>query len=365
MIAALGPKRFSMIAAFVVVLAAAGCSYQPAAMPTPASGNPAGGNAAGGNQPGGPTTAGQSPAGQPWAAPSGPNSAPVATAGLADPPTQTPKYNFERGRHFGYETKIVAETPEYVKTFMGQSFYRVLSSQGERVTLQHDGQLEVRVQMKTAGMGPGGERDTPMPATFTITRNGQFVGGNLTTPLPHVLGDLETLPIEELPQQFQKQWRVERNINVTESRGSGSFMPRSRASGNMSGAKETIDYALVSVQDDLVTIQKTYRMHSGAETGGSDIQMDGNGQLVFDTRQGLITKVSMRYTVVTQSRGTSETTTLSVDCVPMSAEKLAETAQFKNAQFEMEMRDRDKTTSGAQEDPKPAPRRKRKTPGKP
>ena len=84
-------------------------------------------------------------------------------------------------------------------------------------------------------------------------------------------------------------------------------------------AKETIDYSIADNRNDLITIRKIYHMQTGEQRGNMpNLQMNGDGQLVFDVRKGVMASIAMKYTIVATGGGKPETVTLTVDCLTMS-----------------------------------------------
>ena len=63
--------------------------------------------------------------------------------------------------------------------------------------------------------------------------------------------------------------------------------------------KRRIDYRIVEVRDDIVRVERTYRMQTGK--GPSDAPaatMTGEGSFTFDRAAGVIDSASMNYTLV-------------------------------------------------------------------
>ena len=78
------------------------------------------------------------------------------------------RYGFEAGRYYGYDVKIVAETPEYVRTNSGYAFYKVTVADSSRVTLYHHGRLYTDLKLKVPGNHPGNVDNVLPPATVVI-----------------------------------------------------------------------------------------------------------------------------------------------------------------------------------------------------
>lgn len=294
-----------------------------------------------------------SPASSPMSTPSVTPSPPPAavTENKATPPVSKPgaatglrlRYNFEAGRYFGYDVKIVAESAEYVRTCSGYALYKLLSHEGDRITLRHEGALSTVTKFKSSTISLNDGGPEVYQATIAITPHGDVLPGRIAVshPLPYALGSVETFIFEELPSQTKPQWRLEHQTEITERRGPGANLPviltpsgDIMGSGSKATAKETIDYAIAETRGDLITLRKTYRLQTGARnTSFSNFQMSGDGQLVFDSRQGMMTSGAMKYTFVDTDPKKTDTVSISIDYSLMAPSRLDQMANEWEARY--------------------------------
>ena len=249
-------------------------------------------------------------------------------------------YQFQAGRQYAYEIKIEAELQNTIETREGVSIYDVLSANDRQMVLKQSGALRVQTKPRPGhnvmmwppriprfpgplgfpGFGPSG------PEGITINHEGHLILSKPLTPLPFLLGDLETLVIEELPADGKPSWQKLRDVLAIEWKSSG-FPPiglHRMGSQSERPAKEQIDYAVVNSRSDAVRIKKTYSFRSAPEADGSaHFDMSGSGEFTFDRRQDVIRALSMKYTVTVNEPNLTLRVPVSLNCRLLTAEELA------------------------------------------
>lgn len=237
------------------------------------------------------------------------------------------QYRFEQGKHYGYDITIKVETDDYTENYAGYLLFRGMSAQGGRMTLECQGLLDPDIQWKrNAGLTAyGPENIIVMPGHLLIDSSGKLLGVmTRISPLPYVLGFMETLPLEKIPAEPLNQWQWEDEFELMESHFAGlSYIPMLPSRK----AKEEIDYSIAAVEGDLVRIDKKYLMRSGeaiAQTNdaASRVRLDGSGSVVFDRRAGMVSSIDAAYTLLSKNKDGSRTVTAKVDCRLMNPNRL-------------------------------------------
>ncbi len=262
------------------------------------------------------------------------------------------RYGFQAGRQCAYEVKIVAELEDSVETREGVLTYTVVSATQQQVVLKQSGGLAVRSKPRPGrGFFPGPPR-FPMgprfmggplrfgvggPQGITIDRQGQMIVSKEPTPLPYLLGDMETLVIEELPAEPRRAWDKQREIVVRERKSAGPFPhimfgPLGGTSASDRAAKERSDYTVARVAGDSARINKRYQLRTGVEAEGvTRFDMSGNGELDFDLKEGLIKSLSMKYEIRVNRKNATVRIPVSLTYRLLTA---AELAEYKKRQEE-------------------------------
>ncbi len=133
--------------------------------------------------------------------------------------------------------------------------------------------------------------------------------------------------IDQFPDEAKQAWNVERELGVVERNQSPgpSFGPFGRGgSETHRGAKERIDYAVTSQDDSFIYISKKYSLQTVPDAGVTRIDMSGEGELVFDKRQGIFASHKMKYKLTINEKNVSVTIPYSVECRLLSEREAAE-----------------------------------------
>jgi len=262
-----------------------------------------------------------------------------------------PRYGYQKGKTYSYRVTVVADLPSEEVTKTGVLLYDVPSSSDDQFTLKCTGSLQFSAKPKgnaspssSGPRGPRGPRGPHMPAApprhfgpwaepareqeTTFDRQGKIVRHGDDPSLPFLLGKQAELVIEQLPDEAKPTWNIERDLGVVErSHSSGpSFGPFGRGGGSETnrGAKERIDYAVTGQDRDSIQISKKYSLKTAAEEGVTRIDMPGEGELVFDKKQGVITSHKMKYQLRVNEKNVSITIPYSLEYRLLTEQETAE-----------------------------------------
>jgi uncharacterized cupin superfamily protein len=128
--------------------------------------------------------------------------------------------------------------------------------------------------------------------------------------------------VEQLPSESKPSWTIERELGVierSEPSWSPHFGPFARGGSETNrGAKERIEYTVVTQDQDSIRINKKYSLKTAPEQGVTHIDMSGNGELVFDRRLGVFRLEKMSYDIRVNEANVSVHIPLSLDYRLMS-----------------------------------------------
>ena len=149
----------------------------------------------------------------------------------------------------------------------GELVYKVLSANEDQAVLKTSGsaawQLGQLGMMRFPRMGPPFMHRAPEGTT--VSRRGTVLVSGELTHLPMLLGDLETLVIDEFPDEAAATWEKQRDLVIQEIESGGRFGPRfgppipllpgSTATARHT-AKEVVTFTVAETSDDLVAHQR-------------------------------------------------------------------------------------------------------------
>jgi hypothetical protein len=229
---------------------------------------------------------------------------------------------------------------DVIETREGVSTYNVVSATNEQVVLKQAGGLALRTKVRPSRsfrLGPPPFRGFPgfpsrpsfgpaAPETITIDRQGKVLLSKPPRHLPFLLGDLETLVIEELPADASPSWQKLRHVVWVEmggaSRPFGPFGPNATAEWP---AEAQSDYAVIASQGEAVRIQKTCTSHTAQEGDApARCKMSGSGEFTFDLKAGLISTMSMKCQVNDTQQNVSLSVPVTLTCRLLTAAELAD-----------------------------------------
>ena len=252
------------------------------------------------------------------------------------------RYGFQAGRQCAYEVKIEAELEDEIETREGVLTYTALSATDKDAVVKCSGSLASHTRPKPGRnvihvgpprIGPppffGGPQFGPSgPEGITINRRGEVILSKPLTHLPFLLGDQETLMIEEFPADARAAWTKERDVAVQERKSSGfppmMFGPRGGGSASQRPAKERLEYAVVESRPDAIRVTKKYSLRTGEEGGTSRFDMSGSGEFAFDPKEGLIKSLAMKYQIRVNEPNLTLTVPVSVACRLLTPAEMAE-----------------------------------------
>jgi len=261
------------------------------------------------------------------------------------------RYGYQKGGKHSYRVTVVADLPNEEITKTGVLLYDVLSSTGDQFTLKCTGRLQSSAKAKAGAAtsrgiprGPRGPRGPRVPAgpprhfgpwaepareqETTFDRQGKIVRQGDDPSLPFLLGRQAELVIEQFPDEAKPTWSIERELGVVERNHSSgpSFGPFGRGAGSETnrGAKERIDYAVIGQDQDSIRISKKYSLKTAPEEGVTRIDMSGEGELVFDKKQGIITSHKMKYQVRINEKNVAVTVPYSLEYRLATEQEVAE-----------------------------------------
>ena len=284
------------------------------------------------------------------AAPSGAASD-SADASATDLTAPVLTYAFEQDQYYGYEITIEIDSPDITESHRAYSLYRVLQADDDQIALVHYGHQDVDRETKPGAslLDGGGYQRVTRPAVMLLDRHGELLRIDEITPLPHVLGELETVALPTLSPQPLRRWSTEDRYRIGESRGPA---PSASWGGGSSEAHEQVTCSVASVKGDVVWIDREHEVRSDDSYSNlGDFHLKGTGRFSFDRRRGRVASMSMKYVLVSKESGKSESVTASLDCRPMSEAKLQSLAakQEKHRQEEIARVQRETAEEDARE----------------
>ena len=263
------------------------------------------------------------------------------------------RYGCQKGGQYYYRVTVVADLPGEQMAQTGVLHYVVPSSADDQFTLKCTGRLQSSTKPTSdapaSSSGPriagpprgrhGPRRPAAPPRHFgpwaepareqqtTFDRQGKIVRQGDDPSLPFLLGRQAELVVNQFSDEAKPAWNVERELGVIERNHSSgpSSGPFGRSgSETHRGAKERIDYAIVGRDGDSVRISKKYSLKTLAEEGIVRIDMSGEGEIVFDKRQGVISSHKMKYQLRINEKNVSITIPYSLDYRLLNEQEVAE-----------------------------------------
>lgn len=271
------------------------------------------------------------------------------------------QYGCKKGETYGYNVKIAGTMPDEETTHEGVLTYDVVSSTDEQFTLKCSANLHVTTKPKgdavSGGFGPprgprgrfgppripappgffgrGGQPMRPQETTFD--RLGKIIRHGESPWLPFILGKQVELVVEQFPTEAKSAWTMDRELGVIEHNEASEppfFGPFGHAGSETTrGAKEHIDYAILSQNQDSVRISKKYSLKTAPEQGVTHIDMSGNGELVFDRRLGVLRSQTMKYEIHVNESNVAVTVPFTLDCRLLSDAEMAERKKQQEEQL--------------------------------
>ena len=251
-----------------------------------------------------------------------------------------------------YDITITMDTPTEMKTFQGQTVYKGVSSNPDKVTMRFSGKLNRSTKMKQRSGrfgiprfgGPPRRSGFPFgpfsastalqqtTAKIELTPQGEFLALSGESQIPLPLGHLSLLVFETLPVQPQESWTSDNGILLGEKNNSGSrfprppFGPRGVAEKTSSGS-ESAKYKVTSQDGHRVTIEKQYELDS--PNSDPPFTFGGKGSVVFDSEVGMFASADLKYDLKVSSKNVDVRIPVTVKYRMVSQEEVTERARKK------------------------------------
>ncbi|MCE5268210.1 MAG: hypothetical protein LLG00_10030 [Planctomycetaceae bacterium] len=250
----------------------------------------------------------------------------------AEPTAVKLRYGFKPDKEYVYEVDIHAKAMDQKIDSRGELIYKVLSANDDQAVLRTSGSaghFAITEHMPFPRMGPRFMRHAPNGTT--VSRRGAVLISGELTHLPLLLGDLETLVLDEFPEDAKKTWDKQRELVIEETESAGhfgrGFGPPIRlgpVTTTQYTAKELATFTITEATDELVRLNKKYSLKSGEKDKAARFDMSGSGQIEFDRKEGMIKKSSMTYEFKMNESGLSVTIPVTVTSRLYSASEWAE-----------------------------------------
>lgn len=264
-----------------------------------------------------------------------------SVAKSADPATPKLRYGFQADREYPYQIELHATIFDEKIDRKGELIYKVLSTNADQAVLKPSG--SAMMQLGHIG-GMGFRRFGPPhfmprgPEGMTLNHRGTLLVSGELTHLPILLGDLETLVIEEFPDDAKKSWEKTRDVVIEETESSGNFGPRFGPMMHVGSgvktqytAKELIQLTVTETRDDVVHISRKYSLKSGEVKKIVPFDMTGSGNIEFDRKEGMPKKWSMTYEVKASKSGVTLTIPITITARLFGASEWAELKKKQEA----------------------------------
>ena len=164
--------------------------------------------------------------------------------------------------NYQYHIEIHANIVEEKIDRQGELVYKVLSANEDQAVLKTSG--SAAGQLAHLGMMPFPRMGPPRfmhraPEGTTVNRRGTVLVSGELTHLPMLLGDLETLVIDEFPEEAKAAWEKQREVVIEETESGGHFGPRFGPPIPMPGSTTTTQHTAKEVIQ--FTVTETNRRH--------------------------------------------------------------------------------------------------------
>jgi hypothetical protein len=267
----------------------------------------------------------------------------VSNLQAADESVPLLRYGFAAGKEYAFQVNIQVEAENHDETHEGVLSYTVASAKDKEFVLRQSGSLGNRIKAHDNAtvmspipiglmMGRMGMPVAGVQQGITINRQGERINSRQLTPLPFLLGDTETLVIEEFPAQAQSNWEKHRDVEIVERASSAPFgrlggigMRGATSDGKHTAAKEQINYTVIKSDGGSVDISKKYSLLASPESDQpARFEMTGEGQFTFDQAEKLIKTLSMKYECRLNEKNVTRKYPITLTYSLLSKEELAE-----------------------------------------
>lgn len=273
------------------------------------------------------------------------------------------RYGFQQGEQYVYEVEIRAEYDHATESLGGLVRYLVKSADNFEIGLDQSGALRLRADdqlRRTPPRAPFRPSYTPsftppftdpfprpqipglqsleLESTLTIDRQGQVLDNRSHIELPYLFGNLAMVAIEPLAAD-KPEWSDDRSLEAGKRIVDGGLMlsgirDRMQSPANpivphsmfvTSGTEQT-KYRRADSSKDAVKIDKHFELHGQVvdELGPLDLDVVGDGYVVFDLRDRVLSKGRMSHLVTLSVPNTTTRVPLVLTFNRLSKEELAE-----------------------------------------
>ncbi len=257
--------------------------------------------------------------------------------------TATPRYLWKEGQTHVYSVTVEVDQGDYLDILSGTPSFTVGKADQDGIQVTFRGALRERQQAKPGKrilFGPSrispfspftGVGSTPRSTELKISSRGEILSVKGSSQLPYLLGNLSQLLLEPLPKENEKAWKVTRDIAITQSEGRlGRPIVRPADQKQLKATWE-VNYTIDQTRGDTAIIAKKTELRTAETVGGKPrFEIVGEGQLTFDLKNGLTSKLEFQQKLFVREANATEETPIKITATLLDeAERarLAKTAE--------------------------------------
>ncbi len=281
---------------------------------------------------------GNPPAGIPAEQKPGPD--PGAQNPAARPPVRL-TYQFKPGETYVYAVTIVADRDDATETYKGHVQLAVKSADGNVIRMTPGADLPRKVKNKRPAIGGPPIGPPPLPPLgppmigareLAIDLSGKQLSSSGDAPLPYLLGNATDLAIEPLSPLGENRWERGTDVTIREIKRLFPFAPLGPRSESNSTAREVVTCELAGAAGPVVRIKKKFELKTiQADQGAPRIQLEGQGEIAFDTAVGAVKSCDYQGTLTLSEKNVTVRVPLTISYRLLDA---VETASYKKEQEE-------------------------------
>ena len=221
------------------------------------------------------------------------------------------QYQMKKGDTLVYEIKLVANIGDTRETREGTSFYTVQTVTDQEITMVHEGSMQTRrttrdgrpvITIPSFG-SIWADNISAVKGKVTLGARGERLEPEFHTSLPYMMGDFQTLVLEEFPADGKTKWEKSREVSVIKKKNNsfpplprGPFGNRNEENEEARSAREKISYEITQNSADAIKVKKLYQILTDDKVKGKPRrEMRGEGEQTFDPRKGVFRSLAMSY----------------------------------------------------------------------
>jgi hypothetical protein len=221
------------------------------------------------------------------------------------------QYQMKKGDTLVYEIKLVANIGDTRETREGTSIYTVQTVTDQEITMVHEGSMNTRrttrdgrpvITIPSFG-SIWADNISAVKGKVTMGARGERLEPEFHTSLPYMMGDFQTLVLEEFPGDGKTKWEKSREVSVIKKKNSpfpplprGPFGNRGDENEEARSAREKVSYEIIQGTADSVKIKKRYQLVTDDKVKGKPRrEMQGEGEQTFDPKQGVFRSQAISY----------------------------------------------------------------------